>query len=126
MSVYVGIVIGYGSTTGSAKGFSEDSDLVYKIPISINFIYAGIFFLATFFLKDSPRALAKKGKQDEAIKTLAWYRGMSVDSPYVQEEFGDILEENQREAEAMHGQNMFSLLKIIFTSRINLFRVRLI
>lgn len=147
MAVYVGITVGYGSTTGSTEGFSTYDPKVWKgkyklslhfrymwisfieintVPVSINFIWAGLFLIGTFFVKESPRALAKNGKTDEALQTLAWYRGMSTEHAYVQEEFSDILEENLREQEAMHGKNLLFRLKLLFTTRANLYRLFMI
>lgn len=91
--------------------------------MSINFIWAGLFLIGTFFVRESPRVLVKQGNTDKALKTLCWYRGMSEEHPYVQEEFAEIVEEHRREQEAKHGRGFFALLKLIFTKRTNLYRL---
>lgn len=114
---------GYGSTTGSQKGFDDEDSKVWQVPVSINFIWAGIFFIGSLFVRESPRVLVKQGNPEKGLRILAWYRGMSEDHPYVQEEFDEIVEEHRREEEAKHGRGFFSLLKLIFTKRTNLYRL---
>lgn len=89
-------------------------------------MYAGIFFLGSLFIRESPRALAKKGKADEALETLAWYRGMPPDHPYVRDEFDDILEENRKEAQAKEGKSVIAIFKQLLTRSANLYRLFII
>lgn len=122
-SVYIGIVIGYGANLGSQNGFGTLDSLVWKVPVSINFIYAGLFFIASFFVRESPRALAKRGEVEEAWNTLAWYRGMPVDHPYVRDEMDGIMDEVHREQQARHGKNLGTLLFELFTKGSNLYKL---
>lgn len=67
--------------------------------------------------------LSKQGKTEQALETLAWYRGMPKDHPYVRDEFDGILDENRREAQAKHGKNVFKLLKELLTKSSNIYRL---
>jgi len=122
-SVYIGIVIGYGANLGSNTNFNPLDDKVWKVPVSINFIYAGLFFFASFFVRESPRAMAKKGETEKAWETLSWYRNMPRDHPYVRDEMEGILDEVHREAQAKHGKNIITLFKELLTKSRNLYKL---
>lgn len=122
-SVYIGIVIGYGANLGANRNFGTFDQKVWRVPVSINFIYAGLFFLASFFVRESPRVMAKKGEMEKAWETLTWYRNMPRDHPYVRDEMEGILEEVHREAQAKHGKNVLTLFKELFTKSRNLYKL---
>lgn len=45
----------------------------YRIPIAIQFVWAGILSLGMFFLPESPRWLIKRGRDADAARALARY-----------------------------------------------------
>jgi MFS transporter, SP family, sugar:H+ symporter len=62
----------------------------YRIPISIQLIWAAILATGLFLLPESPRYLVKKGRPDEALKALSRVRGQPPDSSYLQAELAEI------------------------------------
>ena len=62
----------------------------YRIPISLQLIWAGILAFGLFMLPESPRYLVKKGKPEAALKALARVRGQPTDSPYLLAELAEI------------------------------------
>lgn len=49
------------------------------------------------FIKESPRWLVSKGKNELALANLAWVRKRSPDDPMVMEEYTEIVAANQEE-----------------------------
>ncbi|KAI5123527.1 hypothetical protein M0805_006687 [Coniferiporia weirii] len=71
----------------------------YRIPISIQFIWAFILSLGMFFLPESPRWLIKQGREEAAANALSRLTGLSPDDPSVKEDLEDIrvnLEEEKK------------------------------
>jgi hypothetical protein len=56
------------------------------IPFAVQLIPAGILFIGTFWLKESPRWLLSKGKREHALKNLCWIRQLQQDDLYIVEE----------------------------------------
>lgn len=68
----------------------RDDKGAYVIPIAIQFAYAIILSFGLFFLPESPRWYIKRGKRDQAAKSLAILNSTDVDSPYVRAEIEHI------------------------------------
>jgi len=62
----------------------------YRVPISIQFVWAFILFVGLFFLPESPRYWVKKGQLDKATASLARIRGQPADSEYITAELAEI------------------------------------
>jgi hypothetical protein len=62
----------------------------YRIPISVQFAWAIILFFGMFFLPETPRYLVKKGRHDDAAKSLSRLRRLDVDHPALLEELSEI------------------------------------
>lgn len=54
-------------------------------------------------IKESPRWLATKHKEDQAVKNLAWLRKLPVDDPRLIAEFAEIQAAIREEEEATQG-----------------------
>ncbi|KAH8200597.1 hypothetical protein TruAng_005249 [Truncatella angustata] len=74
-----GVSIHMGTTTSQ-----------WQIPIGLQLLPGGILGLGMLLTKESTRWLAKKGRTDEALKSLIWVRG-GENSVEVQEEFAEIM-----------------------------------
>jgi len=63
----------------------------YRVPISIQFLWALILGVGLFLLPESPRYWVKKGQTDKAVAALVRIRGQPADSEYVQAELAEII-----------------------------------
>ena len=64
----------------------------WRIPMGIGFIWPLILGLGILFLPESPRYAFRKGRVDEARKTMAKFYGVSENHREVQREIGEIKE----------------------------------
>ena len=62
----------------------------YRIPLSIQFAWSIIICTGMFMLPESPRLYVKKGKYDQAIKSLTFLRRLPAEHPEIQREFDEI------------------------------------
>ncbi|CEJ79814.1 Putative General substrate transporter [[Torrubiella] hemipterigena] len=69
----------------------------YRIPIAIQFPWALILGGGLLFLPDSPRYFVKKGRIQEAVKSIARLRGQPESSEYVQAEVAEIVANEEYE-----------------------------
>ncbi|KAJ1023229.1 hypothetical protein NDA16_003382 [Ustilago loliicola] len=83
-SVYIGILLGYWSNLGTSIHYTDSKQ--WTIPAAINFIFAGLTFIACLFAKESPRWLIKKGRYEEGRKVLSYLRNLDEDHPFVANE----------------------------------------
>lgn len=86
-SITVGIMLAsvVGYATRDRPGYSA-----FRIPISIQFVWATVLTTGLLFMPESPRYYVKKGKLDKAMKALARVRGQSIESDYVLMELAEI------------------------------------
>ncbi|RYP35992.1 hypothetical protein DL768_010957 [Monosporascus sp. mg162] len=69
----------------------------WQVPVGLQLAPGAILGLGMLLTKESTRWLAKKGRRDEALKSLIWVRG--GESPELEQEFAEILagiEEEER------------------------------
>lgn len=62
----------------------------WRIPVGIQLIPGGALLIGVFFLKESPRWLAKQGRYEEATASLAYMRCDDVNDPDIIKEIADI------------------------------------
>lgn len=94
LSTTVGILfaywIGYGTNYIGGTGDGQ-SDWAWRTPLVIQGIPAIVLVLgAAFFLPFSPRMLINKGREEEALKTLASLRGLPEEDTILRCEFLEI------------------------------------
>nr|SIP56006.1 putative Sugar Porter [Yarrowia alimentaria] len=122
-SVYLGIMLEYFANYSTTLNVSNESRLQWVLPTSVQFIFAGLLFIGSFFIYESPRWLMKVGKEELAIETLSKIRHLPVDDVYVQGEILEVREQVEREKQALSGTSIFSLLKELFTTKANRYRL---
>lgn len=98
-SVYLGVLVAQGSNYGTSETFAETDRRQWVIPISIQLMYGGVLFIASFFTLESPRWLFKVGKSERALNNLAKIRGLPADHPYINWEVTQILSQVEIESE---------------------------
>lgn len=86
-AITIGIML--ASCVGYATQDRTDSG-AYRIPISIQFLWAVMLATGLFFLPESPRYFVKKGDLDRAASALATVRGQHKDSDYIIDELAEI------------------------------------
>jgi sugar porter (SP) family MFS transporter len=88
----------YGVALRIPEGTSQ-----WRIPVAIQLIPGGLMLIGLFFLKESPRWLMKQGRQEEALKSLAYIRNEAEDSEEVQREMAEIRAAIDEEVTATEG-----------------------
>jgi len=68
----------------------EPSTKQWRIPVAIQLIPGGFLLIGLFFLKESPRWLAKQGRYLEATASLAYMRREEVDDIEIVKEIAEI------------------------------------
>jgi sugar porter (SP) family MFS transporter len=75
----------------------------WRIPVAIQLVPGGLMLVGLFFLKESPRWLMSKGRQDEALLSLSYIRNEPQESEEVQKEIAEIYAAIQEETLATEG-----------------------
>src|SRR5690242_5483747 len=81
--------IAYGSNYIGGTGDGQ-SDMAWRLPMIVQGIPAIILCIGLFFMPFSPRLLVNKGKDEEALKTISYLRGLPQDHFLVQVEYLEI------------------------------------
>ncbi|PQE22199.1 Quinate permease protein [Rutstroemia sp. NJR-2017a WRK4] len=102
LSTTIGIMIAYWISFGSnyIGGTSDgQSDMAWRLPMIIQGVPAVILCIGLIFMPFSPRLLVNKGKDQEALKTLAYLRNLPEDNYLIQVEFLEIKADAEFEKE---------------------------
>jgi len=90
IGILLASIVCYGTQNRTNSG-------AYRIPIGIQFAWAGILGGGLIFLPDSPRYFVKRGKLTKAAQSLSRLRGEAVDSDYIQFELAEIVANEEYE-----------------------------
>jgi sugar porter (SP) family MFS transporter len=69
----------------------------YRIPIAVQFAWAIILFVGCIFLPETPRWYIKKGRPENAAKSLSKLRRLDIEHPAVVEELAEITANHEYE-----------------------------
>lgn len=69
----------------------RDNTSSYRTPIGVQFTWAAILATGLFILPESPRYYVKKGRIEDAAKSLAFVRGQPLESEYIKDELAEIV-----------------------------------
>lgn len=101
--VATGVMVSYFVNLGVGLHLAN-SEMVWRIPFGLQLIPAGLMCFGLLTIKESPRWLASKGRVQEAIGILAYFRKEQPDSPVVQYEMAEIeaaIREEQEESKGL-------------------------
>ncbi|KAF2093371.1 MFS sugar transporter-like protein [Rhizodiscina lignyota] len=104
----LGIFTSYWIDYGVQQRIKGGEARQWQIPIGLQLLPAGFLGLGMITVKESVRWLMKKGREEEARKSLVWIRG--GDTAEVEEEFMEIrtgLEIERRETEGFQIKELF-------------------
>ena len=118
-------MLGYFANWGTSLHISNSSARQWIIPSTMHIIFAGLIFIATFFVVESPRYLCQKGNFEGAAAVMTKLRKLPLEHIYVQAELIDIKDQLEREKEATMGSAWFGPLKELFFIKSNLYRFML-
>ncbi|KAF2459971.1 general substrate transporter [Lineolata rhizophorae] len=107
----VGFWINYGLSETMAPSRKQ-----WLIPFAIQLVPAGVLFVGTLWLRESPRWLFLKGKRDAAMKSLCWIRNLPPDDIYLIEEVAYIDASHEQER-AVGAANIWTPFKVVAHSR---------
>jgi hypothetical protein len=88
-------------------------------------MFAGVILILSIFQYESPRFLIKKGRQEQALRTMAKLRKLPEDHPYVTHEIAAITMNHHEEMEATKGAGLWGKIKEMVTIPSNLYRLYL-
>lgn len=71
----LGVMFSYWIDYGVSIHIPSTSSAQWQIPVGLQLVPGAILGLGMLITKESPRWLAKKGREEEALKSLIWVRG---------------------------------------------------
>lgn len=98
----IGVMISYWLDYGVSKHIAP-STKQWRIPVGIQLLPGGIMLAGLFFLKESPRWLAKNDRHDAALESLAYIRCTDTHDPEVIQELAEIRASIEEEFLATEG-----------------------
>lgn len=122
-SVYLGIMLGYFANWGTSLHISNNTSKQWIDATILHLIFAGIILVMSVFALESPRWLAKVGKDEQAAANMSKLRQLPMDHPYVRAELIDIHDQLDREREATLGAGFLGPLKELFLLKGNRYRI---
>ncbi|KAF2108571.1 quinate permease [Lophiotrema nucula] len=102
LGIMLSFWIGYGSNYIGGTSDSQ-SNLAWQLPSIIQGIPAAVLAIGIWWLPFSPRWLVKKGRDEEALKTLSYLRKLPIEHELIQIEFKEI------KAEALFERRVFEM-----------------
>ncbi|KAI8154487.1 Quinate permease [Colletotrichum sp. SAR 10_70] len=106
----LGSSIAYWLNYGVERNMSSTTKQ-WRIPLGVQLIPAGLLLIGLIPLKESPRWLAKHGRNEKALASLAYMRNQPIDDPGVVSEFNEITVSCGADAEAARQSTWKECLK---------------
>lgn len=122
LSWQVGGIVGYWINFGVQEN-QPISTKQWLIPFAIQLVPAGMFWILTFVIPESPRFLVSKGKIEKARKNLAFLRDLPEEHEYSLHEMDLFIADSEKKSKI--GTGFFAPIKEVFTSKKLLYRLLL-
>jgi sugar porter (SP) family MFS transporter len=97
-SITIGLLLASCVDQGTHNRMDTSS---YRIPMSIQWIWALVLATGLFLLPESPRYFVKKERLDKAAHALSVLRGQPVNSQYIKDELAELVANYRYEIENM-------------------------
>ncbi|RSH90435.1 hypothetical protein EHS25_001040 [Saitozyma podzolica] len=115
VGVQFGTMIGFWIPYGILK--TQTGTPQWRIPFAVQLIPSGACLIALFFLRETPRFIAKQSGESKALHTLAYFRGLPEDHDYVHRELDEIMEQVEIEKAMIGDMGRFATIKKSFGRR---------
>lgn len=120
-SQMIGVFVVYGCNVN----ITPKSQLQWQVPFFVQTFVPAVGLAMSFFLYESPRWLAIRGRQDEALAALTNLRGLAPDHPHLETEWRQICDQIARETAEYADSGAWSIIRETLCKRSNLRRVQL-
>ncbi|KAK9471339.1 general substrate transporter [Dipodascopsis tothii] len=117
-TIFFAIMSSYWIDYGCKLGLSPDGHLQWRIPVALQLVFGTLLLVGSLFLKESPRWLITRGRNEEALKVLAWVQQKSIDHGDVLAEYTEIYEQNEKEMRECEGVTWRELMNPKFRNQI--------
>ncbi|TGJ81288.1 hypothetical protein E0Z10_g7475 [Xylaria hypoxylon] len=91
---------------------NRDDSTSYRIPISIQMVWALVLSIGLSFLPESPRFYVRKGELDRAADSLSRLRGQDVTSDFIKDELAEIVANHEHEHSLLPTNGYWSTWRI--------------
>ena len=108
-----GAVIGFWINYGMTHTVDPKSSTVWRIPMAVQLIPAGLLALMIPILKESPTWLLKQGREEEAYAVYGYIRNLPVSHQYIKEDVAFIKEQIAVERAAVTGKQTPTLKEFL-------------
>jgi hypothetical protein len=102
-------MLSYFTNYGTSLHISNNSANQWIDATTLHIIFAGIILIMSVFALESPRWLAKVGRNEQAGINMSKLRNLPQDHPYVGAELIDIHDQLEREREATLGASFLAV-----------------
>jgi hypothetical protein len=89
--VVTGVAASYWITYGVQQMPAGTGSIQWRIPVGFQLVPVGLMACVLPFMKESPRWLATKHRNEEALRNLAWIRKTSIDDLRTRAEYDEII-----------------------------------
>lgn len=107
--VALGVMLSYFANYGVAAHIDKFSPLIHRIPFGLQLVPSGLMALGLLFVKESPRWLARRGRNEEALHNLAFLRRRHESDEEIIIEFAEIEASVKEEVEG--GLSLFQAVR---------------
>ncbi|RFU81643.1 mfs quinate transporter [Trichoderma arundinaceum] len=108
------LMFGFFISYGARKSL-RPSRAQYRIVLCVPLIPTGIALIFSFFIKDTPRWLASKGRNEEALLVLSRLRKAPPDDAAVKKEYAEIIEQVRATEQRLSDTTTWMIIKEVAT-----------
>ncbi|KAL7939090.1 general substrate transporter [Trichoderma chlorosporum] len=108
------LMFGFFISYGARKSLPLSREQ-YRVVLCVPLIPGGIALFFSFFIKDTPRWLASKGRNEEALAVLSRLRGAPPDDLAVKKEYAEIVEQVRDAKQRLSDTSTWQIIKEVAT-----------